>query len=229
MVWSPTRVSPSPCSALLTGGLARASRNTLTADGPLPGATANRGLVIRVGNSVHRPTAPCWPATHALLAHLKSVGFDGAPAPPRGGARLLRRGQRAMDTRKHVFRSVRDELRGGNPPPSERYGGPCRGAVGSRTCGRQRRPAEPSPVVVRSVVCSDSRACPRRICGQPGAAQACARSALGVGRLAHGRRAWPHTRNAHRGCRGHAKSGSGDHRGPARNRSTRSRVDRPGR
>ena len=46
---------------------------------PLPGATANRGLVVRVGDTVRRPTAPCWPATHALLAHLAQVGFDGAP------------------------------------------------------------------------------------------------------------------------------------------------------
>jgi len=46
---------------------------------PLPGATANRGLVIRVGDTVHRPAAPCWRATHALLAHLAAVGFDGAP------------------------------------------------------------------------------------------------------------------------------------------------------
>jgi Phosphotransferase enzyme family len=28
---------------------------------------------------VRRPIAPCWPATHALLAHLAQVGFDGAP------------------------------------------------------------------------------------------------------------------------------------------------------
>jgi len=46
---------------------------------PLPGGTANRGLVVRVGNTVRRPIAPCWPATHALLAHLSRVGFDGAP------------------------------------------------------------------------------------------------------------------------------------------------------
>ena len=46
---------------------------------PLPGGTANRGLVVRVGNTVRRPIAPCWPATHALLAHLSKVGFDGAP------------------------------------------------------------------------------------------------------------------------------------------------------
>jgi hypothetical protein len=47
--------------------------------GPMSGGTANRGLVIRVGDAVLRPTAPCRPATHALLAHLSSVGFDGAP------------------------------------------------------------------------------------------------------------------------------------------------------
>jgi hypothetical protein len=45
----------------------------------MSGGTANRGLVIRVGNTVLRPTAPCWHATHALLAHLEAAGFDGAP------------------------------------------------------------------------------------------------------------------------------------------------------
>ncbi len=45
----------------------------------MPGGTANRGLVLRVGDTVLRPTAPYWPATHALLAHLTAVGFDGAP------------------------------------------------------------------------------------------------------------------------------------------------------
>ena len=49
------------------------------ADGPLAGGTANRGLVVRVGDTVVRPIAPCWPATHALLAHLSAAGFDGAP------------------------------------------------------------------------------------------------------------------------------------------------------
>src|ERR1700678_4575096 len=79
MAWSPTRASPAPCSRLLTSGPVRASRKTLSADGPLPGGTANRGLVVRVGDTVRRPTAPCWLATHALLAHLAKVGFDGAP------------------------------------------------------------------------------------------------------------------------------------------------------
>ncbi|HEY4853849.1 MAG TPA: phosphotransferase [Streptosporangiaceae bacterium] len=45
----------------------------------MPGGTANRGLVIRVGDTVLRPAAPCRRATHALLAHLSAVGFDGAP------------------------------------------------------------------------------------------------------------------------------------------------------
>jgi phosphotransferase family enzyme len=51
----------------------------LLADGPMPGGTANRGLVHRIGDTVNRPIAPCRAATHALLAHLASAGFDGAP------------------------------------------------------------------------------------------------------------------------------------------------------
>jgi aminoglycoside phosphotransferase (APT) family kinase protein len=35
--------------------------------------------VLRVGDTVVRPIAPRWPATHALLAHLAAVGFAGAP------------------------------------------------------------------------------------------------------------------------------------------------------
>ncbi len=79
MAWLPTRASLATCSAVLTGESSRAGRDTLLAHGPLPGGTANRGLVVRVGDTVLRPTAPCWPATHALLAHLAAVGFDGAP------------------------------------------------------------------------------------------------------------------------------------------------------
>src|ERR1700730_16040773 len=70
---SRTQNSPSACSGLLT-----AAAPTLT-DVPLAGGTANRGRVVRVGDTVVRPTAPCWPATHALLAHLAAAGFDGAP------------------------------------------------------------------------------------------------------------------------------------------------------
>jgi len=59
--------------------LALARPVTLGAATPLPGATANRGRVLRVGDTVQRPAAPCWQATHALLAHLAAAGFDGAP------------------------------------------------------------------------------------------------------------------------------------------------------
>jgi hypothetical protein len=84
MVWSPTRVSPAPCSTSLTGATSTGNGQPQRAcqphvSGPLPGGTANRGLVVRVGNTVIRPTAPCRPATHALLNHLSAAGFDGAP------------------------------------------------------------------------------------------------------------------------------------------------------
>ena len=45
----------------------------------LCGGTANRGRVVRVGDTVRRPVAPCRAATHALLYHLAAGGFDGAP------------------------------------------------------------------------------------------------------------------------------------------------------
>jgi len=50
-----------------------------TAEVALPGGTANRGRVHRVGNTVRRPLRPTAPAVHALLRHLEHVGFDGAP------------------------------------------------------------------------------------------------------------------------------------------------------
>jgi Ser/Thr protein kinase RdoA (MazF antagonist) len=45
----------------------------------LVGGTANRGRVVRVGETVRRPLRPTSPATHALLRHLQEVGFTGAP------------------------------------------------------------------------------------------------------------------------------------------------------
>jgi hypothetical protein len=45
----------------------------------LHGGTANRGEVVRVGDTVRRPRRSTSPATHALLRHLADVGFDGAP------------------------------------------------------------------------------------------------------------------------------------------------------
>ena len=45
----------------------------------LVGGTTNRGRVVRVGDTVRRPWRATSPATIALLDHLESVGFDGAP------------------------------------------------------------------------------------------------------------------------------------------------------
>lgn len=46
---------------------------------PLIGGTANAGEVVRVDDTVRRPTQPGSQAVHALLRHLEEVGFDGAP------------------------------------------------------------------------------------------------------------------------------------------------------
>jgi hypothetical protein len=46
---------------------------------PLLGGIANRGLVVRSGQTVRRPQRSTSTATHALLRHLEEVGFDGAP------------------------------------------------------------------------------------------------------------------------------------------------------
>jgi hypothetical protein len=43
----------------------------------LPGGDVN--VVVRVGDTVRRPTGPWSPAVHALLQHFEAVGFDGAP------------------------------------------------------------------------------------------------------------------------------------------------------
>src|SRR3954462_8652981 len=45
----------------------------------LTGGTTNRGLVVRVGDTVRRPQRPTSSATHALLRHLADVRFTGAP------------------------------------------------------------------------------------------------------------------------------------------------------
>jgi hypothetical protein len=87
MALSHTRVSPELCSGIPTPRpatitLAPEQRPRPVGDAagqPLSGGTANRGLVVRVGDTVVRPVAPFRRATHALLDHLSAVGFDGAP------------------------------------------------------------------------------------------------------------------------------------------------------
>jgi len=45
---------------------------------PLPGGDVTEG-VVRVGDTVRRPVQENSPLVHALLKHLESAGFDGAP------------------------------------------------------------------------------------------------------------------------------------------------------
>jgi hypothetical protein len=47
---------------------------------PLSGGNVSTG-VVRVGNTVRRPAGFWTPAVHALLTHLHSAGFHGAPRP----------------------------------------------------------------------------------------------------------------------------------------------------
>lgn len=59
----------------------------------LQGGVANAGAVVRVGPHVFRPSGPHAPAIHALLAHVRTRGFDGVPevvgVEPDGRERLL--------------------------------------------------------------------------------------------------------------------------------------------
>jgi aminoglycoside phosphotransferase (APT) family kinase protein len=48
------------------------------AEVPLAGGDVTGG-VVRVGDTVRRPVGPHSPLVHALLTHLESVGFEGAP------------------------------------------------------------------------------------------------------------------------------------------------------
>jgi aminoglycoside phosphotransferase (APT) family kinase protein len=48
------------------------------AEVPLTGGRLTSG-VVRVGDTVRRPTGPHAPFVHRLLRHLEAVGFDGAP------------------------------------------------------------------------------------------------------------------------------------------------------
>jgi hypothetical protein len=46
---------------------------------PLTGGTANRGLVVRRGDTVRRPLRSTSAGSHALLRYLEQIGFDGSP------------------------------------------------------------------------------------------------------------------------------------------------------
>jgi hypothetical protein len=51
---------------------------TLLHEIPLQGGDVTDG-VVRVGETVRRPVNPATPVVHALLSHLESAGFEGAP------------------------------------------------------------------------------------------------------------------------------------------------------
>ncbi|WP_084965466.1 phosphotransferase [Thermoactinospora rubra] len=51
---------------------------TLAPEVPLPGGHATEG-VVRIGDTVRRPTGPHTAKVHALLRHLEHAGFQGAP------------------------------------------------------------------------------------------------------------------------------------------------------
>jgi hypothetical protein len=47
---------------------------------PLTGGNVSTG-VVRIGDTVRRPSGPWTPAVHALMRFLRSTGFDGVPEP----------------------------------------------------------------------------------------------------------------------------------------------------
>lgn len=71
-----------------TGTLGRVHRHEV-----LDGGVANAGAVVREGAHVLRPANPHSESIHALLRHVRSAGFDGAPEPlglePDGRERLV--------------------------------------------------------------------------------------------------------------------------------------------
>lgn len=55
------------------------ARIASTTDGEEVLRGGNLSVVVRVGDTVRRPTGPWTPTIHALLRHLEARGFDGAP------------------------------------------------------------------------------------------------------------------------------------------------------
>lgn len=117
----------------------------------LRGGIANAGAVVRVGDVVFRPRNPNTPTIHALLHHLRDVGFDGVPVPlgiePDGRERLefipgdvptppfpkWSQSDRALATTASLLRRFHDAQSGFVSPPdaswSEELADPEGGAV----------------------------------------------------------------------------------------------------
>ena len=105
---------------------------------PLGGGNMSGG-VVRVGGTVRRPAGPWTPAVHALLAHLRDAGFDGAPRPlgtdERGrevltfipgtvawpGGFGLLDGDAPLRRAARLIRDFHDAVAGFTPPPGARW------------------------------------------------------------------------------------------------------------
>src|SRR5438105_5282403 len=57
----------------------RQHRVVSSVEKPLAGGMDNAGAVVRIGDTVRRPTKKAAVAVRALLLHLEDVGFEGAP------------------------------------------------------------------------------------------------------------------------------------------------------
>jgi hypothetical protein len=108
------------------------------AEVPLGGGNISTG-VVRVGDTVRRPAGPWTPAVHALLTHLHTVGFHGAPRPlgiDERGREILtfipgksawpaefRRMDRNSRLRRvaRLIRGFHDAVTGFAPPPGARW------------------------------------------------------------------------------------------------------------
>ena len=122
----------------------------------LQGGVANAGAVVREGRHVLRPSNPNTATIHALLAHLREVGFDGASEPvgvdPDGRERLVfipgdvpippypdwAQADSTLASVAQLIRRYHDAVVGFRPPPdatwSTEMSDPTAGAAGSVVC-----------------------------------------------------------------------------------------------
>ncbi|WIX88759.1 aminoglycoside phosphotransferase family protein [Amycolatopsis sp. DG1A-15b] len=104
--------------------------------------------VVRIGDTVRRPTFPWSPAVHALLRHLEAVGFRWAPrvlgldeegrevltylegeSGPQGWAQVV--GDAGLARFARLLRDYHDAVAGFRPPPESRWFGGTTGTGGS--------------------------------------------------------------------------------------------------
>jgi hypothetical protein len=76
-------------------------------DQEIPLRGGRLSAVVRVGNTVRRPTGPWTPAVHLLLRHLEGVGYQGAP-------RVLGTDDRGRE----ILSYIPGEVASGDKPPN---------------------------------------------------------------------------------------------------------------